>query len=511
MDIYEDDIYVSEGEEKDELSYLPDDEIDEEPAFEPEKKTETGKPSTDPGTRIIYQAPEKTLKRKFTGFKDEEEIITETEEETIKNEYKGGFAFEEEMRKKNTTPVRRVPQQRTGDKKPQISLEEEKRRRYEASLKRAEEEKAERARLAQLKKERLIENSDMEEIDIDPAKGKKRTTGDKIRIAVMTVAIIAMIGSVAVLVKQYVQQRQVAQWEDEVTGLIIDVPEDDTDKNKDNDDKKDEDESTTERPLTIEEQWEKLHKDYPDVVFPEGLSLKYAKLYAVNQDFVGYLSIDEYGMELPVVQSQKDTKKENYYLRRNFYKQYSVYGCPFVFKDSDMENLDRNTVIFGHNTTSNLAFAAVNKYKTLDGYKNAPVIQFDTIYANHKWKVVAAFIINTKASDDNGYIFNYIFTKMENDEEFMTYMKFLKERSLYDTGVDILPSDKILTLSTCTKDFDDARFVVVARLVRPGETEDVNTSIAKVNESPRYPQAYYDKKKKKNPYKDAERWYYSGD
>ena len=57
MDIYEDDIYVSEGEEKDELSYLPDDEIDEEPALEPEKKTETGKPSTDPGTRIIYQSP----------------------------------------------------------------------------------------------------------------------------------------------------------------------------------------------------------------------------------------------------------------------------------------------------------------------------------------------------------------------------------------------------------------------------------------------------------------------
>ncbi|MGN1117887.1 MAG: class B sortase, partial [Acutalibacteraceae bacterium] len=127
-----------------------------------------------------------------------------------------------------------------------------------------------------------------------------------------------------------------------------------------------------------------------------------------------------------------------------------------------------------------------------------------------KWKVIAAFIINTKASDDNGYIFNYIFTKMESDEEFMTYIKFLKERSLYDTGVDILPSDKILTLSTCTKDFDDARFVVVARLIRPGETEDVNTSIAKVNESPRYPQAYYDKKKKKNPYEDAERWYYSG-
>lgn len=504
MDIFEDDIF------------LPDD----------EKNKGKGKNNfsiQNPGTRVIYQAPESGEKRKFTGFSDtpEEapEIIEETEEilkpeKTEKkekitvDEKNNGYAFEENLRRNNAVPEKRAvikvpPKEKT------LSFEEEKRRRYIESLRAAERERLEKTRRQQLIKQRMFYESEMEVVDIDGTGKKKKSTADKIRMAVIIIAIIAMAVATGVLVKQLVQQKQGSDWEDEVTGLLIDVSEEGTTK-KQKKKKKEETTETTTRVLTIEEQWEQLYKDYPGVEFPSGLSLKYAKLYAVNRDFVGYISIDEFGVGLPVVQSQKDTAKENYYLRKNFYKQYSVYGCPFVNKKNDMKNFDRNTTIYGHNNNSNIAFAPVNKYKTLDGYKKAPVIRFDTIYGNFKWKVFAAFIINTKANDDNGYIFNYTFMKMESDEEFMNYISFVKERSLYDTGIDILPSDKILTLSTCSHDFDDARFVVVARLVRPGETDEVNTAVAKVNEKPRFPQAYYDKKKKKNPYKNAERWFYSG-
>lgn len=503
MDIYEDDIYLPGDEAEDTISYLPEDEIDEtQPVGEEAQAVPVAEPqkSDGPGTRIIYQAPEQTGKRKFTGFRE----VGEEAKKSV-SDHKGGYAFEEEMRKNNAVPSRR-PQQKMQPSKPQVSLEEEKKRRYEESLRRAAYEKElQRKR----KSEKLFVDSDMEDVDDGYAK-PPRSTGDKVRIAVMVVAIIAMAAALGVLVKQYIQQKQGADWQNEVTGLLIDVNEESTTKKPKKDKQQSETESTTERVLTIEEQWQQLYSDYPDVTFPQGLSLKYAKLYAVNQDFVGYISIDEFGVGLPVVQSQKDKAGENYYLRKNFYKQYSVYGCPFVPKDNNMEYFDRNTIIFGHNNNSNIAFAPINKYKTLDGYKRAPVIHFDTIYGNHTWKIIAAFIINTNAGDDNGYIFNYTFTKMQSDEEFMNYIRFVKERSLYDTGVDILPTDKILTLSTCSHDFDNARFVVIARLVRPGETDDVNTSIAVTNERPRYPQAYYEKKKKKNPYKDAERWFYSG-
>ena len=48
-----------------------------------------------------------------------------------------------------------------------------------------------------------------------------------------------------------------------------------------------------------------------------------------------------------------------------------------------------------------------------------------------------------------------------------------KARSLHDFAVDVNSSDKILTLSTCTRAYGQTsqqRFVVMARLMRPGET-----------------------------------------
>ena len=49
----------------------------------------------------------------------------------------------------------------------------------------------------------------------------------------------------------------------------------------------------------------------------------------------------------------------------------------------------------------------------------------------------------------------------------------------------------------------NARCVLVARLIRDGESEEVDPSLATVNENPRYPQIWYDKYKKANPYKDV--------
>ena len=70
----------------------------------------------------------------------------------------------------------------------------------------------------------------------------------------------------------------------------------------------------------------------------------------------------------------------------------------------------------------------------------------------------------------------------------------------------MLPTDRLLTLSTCYSEFEDARLVVIARLVRPGESTEVDTSKAVENPNPRYPQAYYDENKLTNPYKGAYQW-----
>lgn len=253
-----------------------------------------------------------------------------------------------------------------------------------------------------------------------------------------------------------------------------------------------------------ESAWEDIRARHPGVNFPEGMNPAYADLYAANQDMVGWLKIENTKyINFPIVQ----TTDNDIYLKRDFYGRKTDYGNPFLDFRNNAKELDRNTIIFGHHMRSgDQEFSELTDYLTIDGFKRHPVIDFSTLYADYKWKVYAVFLTNSKAQHDNGYVFNYIFTNLESDDKFMEYVSEIDQRKLYSTGVDIKPTDKILTLSTCNYDWDAQRLVVVARLVREGENPSVDTSLAKKNENPRYPQIYYDQKGITNPYRDAKKW-----
>ncbi|MBR5825654.1 MAG: sortase [Clostridia bacterium] len=343
-------------------------------------------------------------------------------------------------------------------------------------------------------------------------KSKKKKRNEAIRRTVLAVSIVAIIVSGGFLVNEYRLSQMNSDLNDETNDLIIDVDDIYSDyqdaiilDETEGDDTAHE-LTEEEKQAAIAKKWEEIKKKYPNVEFPEGLKLEYANLYGENQDFVGFLKADGIGMSLPIVQTTND----DYYLKKDFHRRNTKYGTPFVTHlntiSEEKYGLDTNTVIFGHHMNDGSVFGILDEYKTIEGFKAAPVITFNTLYNDYQWKVIAAFVTNAEASDDNGYVFKYYFTDLSTEERFSAYLNSLSERSLYNTGVDVLPTDKILTLSTCSHEFDNARFVVVARMVRNGEVPEVDVSRATVNSNPRYPQAYYDKKKQDNPYKDAYRW-----
>ena len=351
---------------------------------------------------------------------------------------------------------------------------------------------------------------------------KKKSGGEKARRVILIVAIIAIIASGAYLGWEYFMHKENEKFEEENSNLIINVPttestkEATTKKAKDKKKKKDKKETTTKKeetttaPIekTIEEMWADVKREHPNVVFPENMQLKYANFYAINSDFIGYLEVPGTKLLLPIVQKKDETDAENSYLNKTFNKQSRKYGCPFVSNYNSIGNnyLDYNTVIFGHYMKDKSIFGALDKYKSLEGYKTAPVIYFNTLYNDYTWKVIAAFVTNDKPEDDNNYKFEYSRINLTDNSKKKAFLNELAKRSIYDTGVSVNENDKLLTLSTCTYEFENARFVVVARLLRSGEKADVDVSKAFVNSSPRYPQAYYDAKKLTNPYIGDNNW-----
>lgn len=235
---------------------------------------------------------------------------------------------------------------------------------------------------------------------------------------------------------------------------------------------------------------------------------KYQSYIDKNSDFVGYIKIDGTAVDYPVVQCNDDA----FYLTHNFDKQPEERGAIYMSSECDSSLRDFNTVLYGHNWLDTTMFSEVTKYENIDFYKEYPVIHFDTAYSDLQWKIFAVFITNADENEDDGYIFNYIYPHL-GGENFSGYISEVNKRTLYKTGVDVNSSDKILTLSTCSRKMDiagyraDARIVVAARLVRDGESSAVDTSKAEINPNPKYPQRYCDNMGIQNVYSNDEKWY----
>ena len=235
---------------------------------------------------------------------------------------------------------------------------------------------------------------------------------------------------------------------------------------------------------------------------------KYQSYIDKNSDFVGYIRIDGTAVDYPVVQGDDDV----FYLTHNFEKQPEERGAIYMSSECDSSLKDFNTVLYGHNWLDTTMFSEVTKYESIDFYKEHPVINFDTAYDDMQWKIFAVFITNADENEDDGYIFNYIYPHLSGDN-FSGYISEVNKRTLYKTGVDVNSSDKILTLSTCSRKMDtsdrraDARIVVAARLLRNGESAVVDTSKAEINPNPKYPQRYCDTMGIQNVYANDEKWY----
>jgi SrtB family sortase len=238
--------------------------------------------------------------------------------------------------------------------------------------------------------------------------------------------------------------------------------------------------------------WSDIREKYPTVEFPEGMNIKYAPMYAVNQDMVGWLRIPNTNISTALLQS---ADSEDYYLYKNFYKESSRYGNPFVDSNCRFgkDGTSKNVIIYGHNTHDGLMFHQLTNYMTVEGYKKAPVIQLDTLYDSSQWKIFAVMLTNSTSDMNNGEVFTYLYPDFSSNESFMALVKEMYARSMIHTGVDVQPDDTILTLYTCYQNiFRGGRLVVFARKVRDGESPTVDTSAAYYDSSAIFPQAYYD-------------------
>ncbi len=241
---------------------------------------------------------------------------------------------------------------------------------------------------------------------------------------------------------------------------------------------------------------------------------QYKPLYAANQDTIGYLQVPGTSIDTVVVQNDEDDglSGKYKYLKNDFYGEFTKYGNVFLDYRCGKYTLSTNTILYGHTTEDGQqVFYDLEKYTDPEFFKQNPIVEYSTLYNHYKWKIFGVFATTVEPQDDNGYVFDYIFPTMSTTD-MQGYLAGVKERVLYDTGVDVQPTDKILTLSTCSYMFNTGsrrmttRLVVVARMLRDGEEETIDASLVTDHPDYRRPQAWYTAVGQTNPYKDSPKW-----
>ncbi|QJD87036.1 class B sortase [Cohnella herbarum] len=177
---------------------------------------------------------------------------------------------------------------------------------------------------------------------------------------------------------------------------------------------------------------------------------KFADLVKLNEDIVGWVKIDETRIDYPVVQAEDN----DFYLSNDVNRKSNVAGSIFMDYRNKVGEANRNTILYGHDMKNKTMFAGLIDYESRWNFENKALIEFDTIYGDAKWVIFSAYTTDSS--------FDYIKTEFGSDEEFQVFLDTVQAKSLHASDVKVTAKDTILTLSTCSSAYEDARFVVHA-------------------------------------------------
>ena len=180
---------------------------------------------------------------------------------------------------------------------------------------------------------------------------------------------------------------------------------------------------------------------------------------SANPDMVGWVKIDGTNVNYPVMQTKENP---DYYLNHDFYKNESVYGCPYVQANCDVKTPSDNVIIYAHHMNDGSMFANLELFRSKDFWSSHKTISFDTLDTKANYDILAVFAIPVDESDKNTFKF-YEFVNSYDPDHFSTFVAKCKALSFYETGVSAKYGDKLLTLATCEYTNENGRLVVVAK------------------------------------------------
>ncbi len=176
----------------------------------------------------------------------------------------------------------------------------------------------------------------------------------------------------------------------------------------------------------------------------------FSSLQAGSPDTVAWITGEDTPIDYPVVH----TDNNEYYLSHLYSGEENRYGA--LFADC------RNTVIYGHNMKNDAMFGSLMGYKEQAYYEEHPTMTLYTPDGDYTIELLSGTL---ESGDRESVRFRF-----ESEEDFTGYIQSLQSRSTFSSHGTAVPGDRLVSLCTCTYEQNNARYLVVGRLLPVSES-----------------------------------------
>ena len=184
-----------------------------------------------------------------------------------------------------------------------------------------------------------------------------------------------------------------------------------------------------------------------------GIVVDFSKLMTRNSDVTGWLYCAGTPINYPVVQAKDNDK----YLHADLSGKYLRSGTLFVDYRNAAIGKDRQYILYGHSMKNNTMFGSLMDYKKQSYYDAHPVLYYLTPNAEYRIELFAGCVMKVP---------EIIYQPNPGIEEYNAYLAEMRGKSTFRSDVTVEPEDTVVVLSTCSYEFDNARYVALGKLVK---------------------------------------------
>lgn len=190
-------------------------------------------------------------------------------------------------------------------------------------------------------------------------------------------------------------------------------------------------------------------------------SAGFVELARLNPDLKGWIYIPGTPVSFPVVQGEDNS----FYLNHDFYGERDRHGTIFADYSANLDGGELNVILYGHNMRDNTMFGSLKRYRQEDYYTDHPSFFLFMPEGDREYEILAVLENDIFSGTEDTFQY-YEYRHITDEEMFEAYYRNIKDRSLYDTGVEAEYMDQLVTLCTCSYGSLEQRFLIVGRLKR---------------------------------------------